>query len=168
MAARLRRLGWPATANRLGRWQQPAASPASYGSQFHSQSSMAEVCWRDMGPNRGSCAWAGRQSLGALAQQLRAAVRRAGAARGVAPPRWCWPHGSHHGVVARDAGIENLLRRQPPPVFGENLNFRRPGVARRLDPAADLLQLDDAITHHAAIVEKIARRQQPITDMVGQ
>src|SRR5262245_4388807 len=120
---------------------------------------MAEVCPARMCPNRGS--WPGLAAAG---------LRLVGSG----PPRWpcgapavprrlspdrASPHGSHHRVVACDTAIENLLGGQPPPVLGENLNFRRPGVARRLDPTTDLLQFDDAVTHHAAIVEEIARRQ---------
>src|SRR5262245_2546005 len=90
------------------------------------------------------------------------------AAQKVAQPRPVLAARLHHRIVARDAGIEYLLGGLTPPVIGENLDFRRPGVARRLDPAADFLQLDDAITHHAAIVEEIAGRQQPVTDVVGQ
>src|SRR5216684_8492696 len=74
-----------------------------------------------------------------------------------------------HAAVALDAGREHLLGRAPPPILGrEDLDLAEPGIAGGLDPAADAAQIDDAVAHHAAVVEQVARRHQPVADMEGE
>jgi hypothetical protein len=62
---------------------------------------------------------------------------------------------SHHRVIAHHARVQNDLGGLAPPALRKDLDLRGSRIARRLDPAADFLQLDDAIAHHAAVVEKI-------------
>src|SRR5262245_20352860 len=77
--------------------------------------------------------------------------------------------GSAHGLEALDAGLEHLVAGTCPPVGGgKDLHLLWTAVAGRLDPAADPREIDDAVTHHAAIEQEVARRHQPVADMMGQ
>src|SRR5436190_21623623 len=70
---------------------------------------------------------------------------------------------------ALDASAQHLVRVAPPPVeLGEDLHFLEAGVAGALGPAADARQVDDAVAHHAAVVEEIARRHEPVADVIGE
>src|SRR6266849_11004857 len=72
-------------------------------------------------------------------------------------------------AVALDAGGEHFLGRAPPPILGrEDLDLAESVIAGGLDPAADAAQIDDAVAHHAAIVEQVAGRHQPVADMEGE
>src|SRR5215510_3189019 len=74
---------------------------------------------------------------------------------------------SAHAIVALDAGRQHLVARPRPPVGGgKDLDLLRPAIARRLDPAADAAEIDDAVAHHAAIEQEIARRHQPVADVM--
>ena len=67
------------------------------------------------------------------------------------------------------ADSQHFIRIAPPPVeLGEDLHLVKPGVAGAFDPRADARQVDHAIAHHAAVVEEIACRHQPVADVVGQ
>src|SRR6266851_10460721 len=74
-----------------------------------------------------------------------------------------------HAAVAVDAGGEHVLGRALPPILGrEDLDLAEPGIAGGLDPAADAAQIDDAVAHHAAVVEQVARRHQPVAEVEGE
>src|SRR5580704_19138555 len=76
---------------------------------------------------------------------------------------------SADAAVALDAGGEDLLGRALPPSLGrEDLDLAEAGIAGGLDPAAQAAQIDDAVAHHAAVVEQVARRHQPVADMEGE
>src|SRR3989442_11713528 len=75
----------------------------------------------------------------------------------------CKPH------VTILADTEYLVGVALPPVeLGEDLDLVKARVARALDPGADARQVDHAVAHHAAVVEQVARRHQPVADMVGE
>src|SRR5581483_3602121 len=71
-------------------------------------------------------------------------------------------------AVAGDARIEHVIRRARPPAVREDFDLDGPGVARRLHECPNLAQLDDAVAHHAAIVEEVAGRHEPVADVVGE
>ena len=70
--------------------------------------------------------------------------------------------------MAFDAGPQNLIDRLCPPVVGENLDFGVTGKALRLDRAAHRSDIDHAVAHHAAVVENVSGRHQPVADVKRQ
>ncbi len=56
----------------------------------------------------------------------------------------------------------------PPVLAREDLDLAVAGEARRLHPGADARDLDHAVAHHAAVVEQVARRHQPVADVEGE
>src|SRR4051812_45544713 len=76
---------------------------------------------------------------------------------------------SAHSVVSVDAGLEHLVAGARPPVGGrEDLDLLRAFVTGLLDRAADAGEIDDAVAHLAAVEQEIARRHQPVADVVRQ
>ena len=70
--------------------------------------------------------------------------------------------------MALDAGRQYMIHRLAPPVMGKNFDF---GIARKafyLDSFAYRFNIDDAVSHHAAIIEHVGGRHQPVADMKGQ
>ncbi|KAH2825287.1 hypothetical protein KXV85_011128, partial [Aspergillus fumigatus] len=59
----------------------------------------------------------------------------------------------HHRHVPLDAGAEHFVHRPAPPVVGKDLDLGIAGKTLRLDGGADALDVDDAVAHHAAVVE---------------
>src|ERR1700741_5168677 len=67
------------------------------------------------------------------------------------------------------ADAQNFVGIALPPVeLGEDLDLLEALVARGLDPGADQRQSDPPVPHHPAIVQRVARRHQPVADVVGQ
>ena len=50
----------------------------------------------------------------------------------------------------------------------EDLDLLRAVIAGRLDRRADAFEVDDAVAHHAAIEQQVARRHQPVADVVRE
>src|SRR6267378_1203404 len=72
-------------------------------------------------------------------------------------------------LIALLAHAQDLVWVALPPVeLGEDLDLVKARVARAFDPGADARQVDHAVPHHAAVVEQIARRHQPVADVVGE
>src|SRR5256885_1205488 len=75
----------------------------------------------------------------------------------------------YDAAVPCDARVEHLAAIALPPVLArEDLDFAVALEARGLDPAADARDVDDAVAHHPAIVEQVARGHQPVADMKGE
>src|SRR6266853_1223113 len=58
----------------------------------------------------------------------------------------------HHRAMPRDAGLQNLVHRLVPPIVRKNLDLGITGKTLRLDRAAQRLDVDHAVAHHAAVV----------------
>jgi hypothetical protein len=71
----------------------------------------------------------------------------------------------NHRPMPLDAGAQDLIHRTVPPRVGKDLDLGIAGKALRLDGTAQGLDIDDAVTHHAAIVEDVPGRHQPVADM---
>src|SRR5690606_16009902 len=78
------------------------------------------------------------------------------------------PQRLYNGSMSLDTGIQDLAARPSPPVLGEDLDLAGARIAGGFHFAAYGLELDDAVTHHAAIIHEVARRRQPVAHMVGQ
>src|SRR3954470_6406680 len=72
------------------------------------------------------------------------------------------------GTMPLDAGAEHLIHRLGPPVVGKNLDLGIAAKTLRLDGGADALDVDDAVAHHAAVVEDIFGWHQPVADVEGE
>src|SRR4029453_6324407 len=59
----------------------------------------------------------------------------------------------NHRPVPLDAGLQHLIHLPAPPVARKNLDFGIAGKSLRLDCGAERFDVDDAIAHHAAIIE---------------
>src|SRR5258708_6969330 len=67
------------------------------------------------------------------------------------------------------ADLENLVGIALPPVeLGEDLDLVESRIARALDRGADARQVDDAGAHHAAVGDEVARRHQPVADVISE
>lgn len=53
-------------------------------------------------------------------------------------------------------------------MVGEYFDFAQAVVASCFDGSADAWQIDDAIAHHAAIVQQVLRRHQPVANVMGE
>src|SRR3954470_8417639 len=97
---------------------------------------------------------------------------RSGARTSLAVNAGCRPgvpaSSSDDGAVALDAGPDDLVHGSRPPILREDLDLDEAVEAERLDLAADAAEIDDAAPHHAAIEEKIAGRQEPVADVIGE
>ena len=71
----------------------------------------------------------------------------------------------NHGLVTFDTGAQHLLHRLSPPVIRKDFDLRIAGKALRLDGGARGFDVDDAVAHHAAVVEDVLGRHQPVADM---
>src|ERR1700751_1756479 len=67
-----------------------------------------------------------------------------------------------------DAGAQDLIHRPIPPVVGEYLDLGIAGIALRLYCGADRAGVDDAVAHHAAVVENVLGRHQPVAAREGK
>src|SRR5258708_1589180 len=67
--------------------------------------------------------------------------------------------------MPRDAGLQDLIDRLLPPIVGENLDLRKTRKTLRLDGAAQSLDVDYAVAHHAAVVEEAFCGHQPVADV---
>ena len=66
---------------------------------------------------------------------------------------------SHHRPMALDAHAQHLVGIALPPVLrGQDFDLAVTAIARVLHHGADRAQVDDAITHHAAVEEEIRGR----------
>ena len=63
--------------------------------------------------------------------------------------------------------VEEKILISTPPLVGEDLHLAVAGEAGGVHPAADFADVDAALTHEAAVVEKIGRRRFQIADMEG-
>src|SRR5450631_3673156 len=77
-------------------------------------------------------------------------------------------HSLHHRPMPFDAPLQHLVHGPLPPLAGKDLNLGIAGEALRLDRGAKRSDVDYAIAHHAAIVEDIFGRHQPVADMERQ
>src|SRR5437588_12109774 len=77
-------------------------------------------------------------------------------------------YGSHRRPVPRDAGTEHVVHRPVPPPIRENLYFRIAAKSLRLNRRANRTDVDHAIAHHAAVVEDVFGRHQPVADVEGE
>src|SRR5690606_36337784 len=65
--------------------------------------------------------------------------------------------------------LEDLVAGALPPVFGgEDFHFLGAVVPGGFDHGADGFEVDDAVAHHAAVVEHVAGGHHPVADMVGE
>src|SRR5688572_15914627 len=64
-----------------------------------------------------------------------------------------------------DTGAQNFVAWPGPPVARKNLDFAVTVVTGSLDPASDTTDVDNAIAHHAAVIEQIARRHEPVANV---
>jgi len=72
-------------------------------------------------------------------------------------------------AVALDAGVQHLAAIALPPVGArEDLDLRVTLETGVFDPAAQLWQVDHAVTHHAAVFQQVGGRRQPVADVQGQ
>src|SRR4051794_40992176 len=78
------------------------------------------------------------------------------------------PTKSHHRLVPLDADLQHLIYRSAPPLAGKNFDLRIAGKALRFDRAAQGADIDHAVAHHAAVVEDVLCRHQPVADVEGQ
>ena len=68
-----------------------------------------------------------------------------------------------------DADAQDLVRIALPPILGgENLHVAMAAIAGVLHHGAQAAELNDAVSRHAAIENQIARRHEPIADMIGK
>src|ERR1700738_875652 len=79
--------------------------------------------------------------------------------------RLCPPYNLHHRPMPRDAGLQDLVDRLLPPIVGKNLDLGIAAKTLRLDRPAQSLDVDHAIAHHAAVVENVLGRHQPVADV---
>src|SRR5215469_5806456 len=74
----------------------------------------------------------------------------------------------HHGPVPLDANAQDLVHRLVPPGVGKDLDLGIATKTLRLYRSADRTDVDDAVAHHAAVVENVLGRHQPVTDVEGE
>src|SRR5712671_8086839 len=72
-----------------------------------------------------------------------------------------------HGPETLHRDREHLVAGAAPPALGKNLDLLDAAIAGSLDHAADGGKIDDAVAHHAAVVEHVTGRHQPVADMVA-
>jgi hypothetical protein len=70
--------------------------------------------------------------------------------------------------VPIDAGPQDLIDRFAPPVLGKNLDLAVTLKPFRLHRTAHRSDVDHAVAHHAAVVENVLGRHQPVADMKRQ
>ena len=71
-------------------------------------------------------------------------------------------------VRSRSTHVSSTSSARRPTSVGEDLDLGAACVAGGLHETSHLLQLDDAVAHHAAVVEQVARRHQPVADVIGE
>src|SRR5271165_6049433 len=69
--------------------------------------------------------------------------------------------------MALDAGFENFVDRARPPVFRKNLNLAITCETLGFDHFADRRNCNDAVAHHAPVVEQVLRRNEPVANVEG-
>ena len=74
---------------------------------------------------------------------------------------------SAHSPKACHRGRQHFVAGAGPPVVRKDLDLLHPAIAGGLDHRADRAKIDDAVAHHAAVVEHVAGRHQPVADVVG-
>src|ERR1700733_3145619 len=74
----------------------------------------------------------------------------------------------YHRPMPPDAGLQHLVHRLLPPGIGENLDLGIAGKPLRLDRRSYRFDIDHAVAHHAAVVENVPGRHQPIADVKRQ
>src|SRR5690606_41590792 len=66
---------------------------------------------------------------------------------------------------ALEAGGKHLVAGPLPPVVpGEDLDFLRAVIARRLDHAAYATEVNYPVPHHPTVDQQVCRRHQPVAD----
>src|SRR6201994_4506060 len=68
-------------------------------------------------------------------------------------------------AMSFDTGVQHLVDRLRPPVVRENLDLGIAAKALRLDGRTDRPDVDPAVAHHAAVVEDVPGRHQPVADV---
>src|SRR5579862_4840 len=71
-------------------------------------------------------------------------------------------------LEARNAHRDHVVDRPAPPTIGKNLDLDVPVETVRLDESADTRDINHPVSHHAAIVEHVGRRHQPVADVEGE
>src|SRR5258708_9203347 len=72
-------------------------------------------------------------------------------------------------LVTLDADAQDVVRLALPPVLHrEDLDLAVAAIAGSLDPAANAPDVDDAVAHHRAVEQEVARRPQPVADVEGE
>src|SRR3569623_292896 len=71
-------------------------------------------------------------------------------------------------MEAFDASGKYLVAGPPPPAGRKQLHLLRAVITGGLDGAAERPEVDDAVAHHAAVVEQVACRHQKVTDVMRE
>src|SRR5262245_21289710 len=74
------------------------------------------------------------------------------------------PFALDHRAMPLDTNLQKLVHGPCPPVIREDFDLGIAGKALRLDRRSHRCDVDDAIAHHAVVVENVLGRHQPVAD----
>ena len=67
-----------------------------------------------------------------------------------------------------DAHGDDLIDRARPPVFRKDFDLAIARKPLRFDHGSNIANVDDAVSHHATIVQDVSSRHKPVANVKGK